>query len=248
MKTFFFSLVVVAMVASAACPKPDDDDDTQDHPTACTPGAEAACACAGGVPGHQVCRADGSGFEPCTGCAVVSSSSSSGAGRTSSGVEQLSSAWVPSSTSDESSSTESPSSSEAWPSSTSEESSSTESPSSSVETSSSSSGEPPQGLLDITVVCSDVACGRTGTLYVLFHESFTVLSEVHLHDVTLTAGIPITFPTLSLAYGDHWLDGYLDENLNEGPDPGEACPYTHAIPVTISAEPAAVTLSFDAVR
>lgn len=31
----------------------------------CTPGREVACACGGGVEGHQVCRADGAGFEPC---------------------------------------------------------------------------------------------------------------------------------------------------------------------------------------
>ena len=33
----------------------------------CAPGRELACACAGGVPGTQICRADGSGFGPC-GC------------------------------------------------------------------------------------------------------------------------------------------------------------------------------------
>ena len=35
----------------------------------CTPGAQIACACPGStVPGAQVCKADGSGLGPCTGC------------------------------------------------------------------------------------------------------------------------------------------------------------------------------------
>ena len=34
----------------------------------CAAGREIACACGGGVEGHQICRADGTGFGPCLGC------------------------------------------------------------------------------------------------------------------------------------------------------------------------------------
>ncbi len=34
----------------------------------CAPGREVACACGGGLEGHQICRTDGTGFDPCTGC------------------------------------------------------------------------------------------------------------------------------------------------------------------------------------
>src|SRR6478735_4645912 len=34
----------------------------------CAPGREIACTCAGGALGHQVCRADGTGFDACTAC------------------------------------------------------------------------------------------------------------------------------------------------------------------------------------
>jgi hypothetical protein len=34
----------------------------------CAAGREVACTCGGGAAGHQICRADGSGFGPCTGC------------------------------------------------------------------------------------------------------------------------------------------------------------------------------------
>jgi hypothetical protein len=47
----------------------------------CVPGAQTACACPGGGDGVQICRADGSGFNTCEGCA-----SGTGAGSTSSGT------------------------------------------------------------------------------------------------------------------------------------------------------------------
>lgn len=34
----------------------------------CAPGRVIACACGGGVEGHQICRVDGSGFAACLGC------------------------------------------------------------------------------------------------------------------------------------------------------------------------------------
>ncbi len=34
----------------------------------CAAGREVACACGGGVEGHQICRADGTGFGACIGC------------------------------------------------------------------------------------------------------------------------------------------------------------------------------------
>lgn len=34
----------------------------------CTPGDQKACACAGGTQGAQVCKADGTGWDECTGC------------------------------------------------------------------------------------------------------------------------------------------------------------------------------------
>lgn len=37
--------------------------------SACVPGQQVACACAGGTSGVQVCNVDGSGLGPCTGCA-----------------------------------------------------------------------------------------------------------------------------------------------------------------------------------
>jgi hypothetical protein len=45
----------------------------------CDPGAQAACACVGGGQGAQICREDGSGWDPCD-CGTTSSSASSSSG------------------------------------------------------------------------------------------------------------------------------------------------------------------------
>ncbi len=69
----------------AGCSGPDDSDASitsagptitsagmtssgTDEGLACVPGAQSSCACLGGPDGVQVCRPDGSGYEPCQGC------------------------------------------------------------------------------------------------------------------------------------------------------------------------------------
>lgn len=49
--------------------------------TPCVPGAQSSCACLGGPDGVQICRPDGSGYEPCQGC-EASSGETSEAGTT----------------------------------------------------------------------------------------------------------------------------------------------------------------------
>ncbi|MBI5538261.1 MAG: hypothetical protein HY898_36400 [Deltaproteobacteria bacterium] len=49
-----------------------------DAGSACVPGAQAACDCAGGVKGVQVCRDDGSGYGACVGCGGVGGSGGTG--------------------------------------------------------------------------------------------------------------------------------------------------------------------------
>jgi hypothetical protein len=41
-----------------------------DPPRACVPGQQIACGCPAGLQGAQICRADGSGYEACGGCAT----------------------------------------------------------------------------------------------------------------------------------------------------------------------------------
>ncbi len=69
-------------LAAGAC---GDDETLFPHPAACTPGAQAACACPGGGQGAQVCRDDGRAFGPCEGCAAGQGGSGGGGGSTSSG-------------------------------------------------------------------------------------------------------------------------------------------------------------------
>ncbi len=51
-------------------------------PMACIPGQQVQCACLGGADGIQVCRADGSGYDPCQCSSATSSGGQAGAGGT----------------------------------------------------------------------------------------------------------------------------------------------------------------------
>ena len=58
-RPFVCALAVASVVLSiVGCPPTSE-------PNACTPGQSASCGCIGGGVSSQVCRADGTGFEPC---------------------------------------------------------------------------------------------------------------------------------------------------------------------------------------